>query len=222
MVYTLYGVPKSPMTKRAALYFHEKQVPFKFVPIDFHAGEHKSDEFLAKQPFGQTPYLDDEGFALFETRAIGRYIASKHAGQGTPLIPTGEKEIAKFEEAMSIETSNFDVHAYGAIAEGVYKHLLSKGAGDPDPTIVKGFMDTLGTKLDAYDKILSKQKYLAGDSVTLADLNHLSYGSMFPLLKQDTLDNPSRPNVARWWKELEGRSAWQAVKDGVTGGRETY
>lgn len=100
-------------------------------------------------------------------------------------------------------------------------------------------MDTLGTKLDAYDKILSKQKYLAGDvsatchltypylmsgqqSVTLADLNHLSYGSMFPLLKQDTLDNPSRPNVARWWKELEGRSAWQAVKDGVTGGRETY
>ena len=213
MVYTIYGVNLSTCTKRVAVIFHEKKVPFKFVSVDFSSGEHKSAEFMAKQPFGQVPYIDDDGFVLFESRAIGRYIASKHAGQGTPLIPTGEKALAKFEEALSIETSNFDAYAYRAVAEGVFKEMFHRGT--PDPAVVKGFMDVLSNKLDAYEKILSKQKYLAGDLITLADLNHLPYGSMLPLLKSDTLDNPARPHVARWWKELQERPSWQAVKDGV-------
>jgi hypothetical protein len=57
MVLTLYGNPQSTCTKRVATVFQEKQVPFKFVSIDFAKGEHKAPEFVAKQPFGQVPYL---------------------------------------------------------------------------------------------------------------------------------------------------------------------
>lgn len=64
---------------------------------------------------------DDDGFILYESRAICYYIASKYADQGTPLIPTDLKGIALFHQAASIEAFNFNTHAESAIAEMVYK-----------------------------------------------------------------------------------------------------
>lgn len=54
------------------------------------------------------PLLIDGDFVLFESRAIARYIALKYAHQGPPLIPMGLKEQAIFEQAVSIETSQFE------------------------------------------------------------------------------------------------------------------
>ena len=99
-------------------------MPFEFVNIDFMKGEHKSPEYLKKQPFGQVPYIvEDDGFVLYESRAIGRYIATKYHGQGTPLIPepSDAKATALFEQALSIETSNFDAFASPIAYEKVLK-----------------------------------------------------------------------------------------------------
>lgn len=57
MVLTLYGAPQSTCTQRVALVLTEKEVPFKLVPINFAKGEHKAPGFIAKQPFGQVPYI---------------------------------------------------------------------------------------------------------------------------------------------------------------------
>lgn len=56
--YKLYGIPMSLCTRRCALVFKEKNVPYELVPVDVMKGEHKSPEYLAKgQPFGKIPYL---------------------------------------------------------------------------------------------------------------------------------------------------------------------
>ena len=68
MVLKLYGNPISPCTKRVAMVLHEKHVPFELVPIDFTKGEHKRAAFVAVQPFGQVPYLDDDGFITITGR----------------------------------------------------------------------------------------------------------------------------------------------------------
>src|SRR5277367_2663757 len=73
---------------------------------------HKPNLFYIQQ--------DDDGFILYESRAICRYIARKYASQGTPLIPTELKAEALFEQAASIETSYFK-HASAAVHEGVAK-----------------------------------------------------------------------------------------------------
>ena len=59
MVLKLYGSPMSTAVsvRLVALVLHEKQVPFELVPIDFFKKEHKSPEYLEKQPFGQVPYI---------------------------------------------------------------------------------------------------------------------------------------------------------------------
>ncbi|KAG6862130.1 hypothetical protein C0991_011546, partial [Blastosporella zonata] len=65
----------------------------------------------------------------------------------------------------------------------------------PDQAVFEKHIANLGPKLDAYDVILSKQKYVAGDEFTLADLFHLPYGWLLAAAGSQILYDESRPNV---------------------------
>ncbi|TFK27956.1 glutathione S-transferase [Coprinopsis marcescibilis] len=208
MVLTLYGNPISTCTKRVAVVLHEKKAHFEFIVLDFAKGEHKAPEFLEKQPFGQVPYLDDDGFIIYESRAISRYIAEKYAGQGRELIPKDLKNKALFEQAASIETSNFDPYVSGIVFEKLLKGL------QPNEEIVKAHTEKLEGKLAAYDKILASHKYLAGDEPTLADLFHLPYGARLLAAGNSSIDK--FPNVKRWWDDLTSEPSWKVVAEGVS------
>ena len=122
---------------------------------------------------------------LFESRAIARYIEAKYAKQGTPLVPTELKAVALFEQAASIETADFDPSASALTYEKVFKKcdifylwqydvwgrltrsLFSRYLGlQTDEARAKEHLDKLNTKLDAYEAILTKQKYLGGNVST--------------------------------------------------------
>ncbi|KAJ2923723.1 hypothetical protein H1R20_g13374, partial [Candolleomyces eurysporus] len=206
MVLTLYGHPSSTCTQLVATVFHEKQVPFELKVISFEKGEHKSANFLAKQPFGQ----DDDGYIIYESRAIARYIEEKFAGQGTTLIPKDLKAKGQFEQAASVEASNFDPYVTALYFEKILKPYMGL---TPDEATFNALIKKLEAKLDVYDQILSKQKYLGGDEFTAADLFHLPYGSLLPTIGSNAIE--SRPNVAKWFKSLQDRPSWQAVKDGI-------
>ena len=122
MVLKLYGNPHSTCTNRVRTVAEELGVPLELVTIDFAKGEHKAPEFVAVQPFGQVPYLDDDGFKLFESRAISRYLALKHGGIGKLIPdPADLKKTALFEQAVSIEVSNFDAFAAQLAWENIFK-----------------------------------------------------------------------------------------------------
>ncbi|KAF7762470.1 hypothetical protein Agabi119p4_9063 [Agaricus bisporus var. burnettii] len=210
MVIKLFGGSTSTCTTRVATVLHEKKIPFEFHPVDWAKAEHKSAEFKAKQPFGQMPYIDDEGFILYESRAICRYLEDKYPNQGTKLVPSDIRHRALFEQGASIETSNFDAMASPLVYEVVFKAFMGQTA---DPARVEELKTSLAAKLDVYDEILSKQKYIAGENVTLADLFHLPYGSLLAPAGINLIQE--RPHVARWFNELQNRPSWQAIKDGV-------
>ncbi|KAF9001506.1 hypothetical protein BDQ17DRAFT_1327168 [Cyathus striatus] len=194
--------------------------PFEFHNIDLKKGEQKSPKH---QPFGVVPYIvnqstttryfsdwnlsvffqDDEGFILYESRAISRYIATKYASQGTQdLIPQSDmKKQVLFEQAASIEVSNFDPYALPVVRGGLFKKMFGL---IPDLEIYNKNAETLTAKLDIYDNILSKQKYMAGDSLTLAD----------PPTPQSPI-TPLRPDPAWWFNDIKSRPAWKAVENDV-------
>jgi glutathione S-transferase len=175
-------------------------------------------------------WQEDDGFVLFESRAIARYIAAK---ANSPLLPTGDAhEAALFDQAESIEISNFYPFASGIVYQRVFAPMLGK---QTDEARVAELANTLEAKLSGYEAILSKQKYLAGDEITLADLSHLPHGVYLAPLKFDFLEDEAKfPHVARygvlhsrahhpywrpwdrWWKELTSRPSWLAVKDGIS------
>jgi glutathione S-transferase len=63
----------------------------------------------------------DDGFILYESRAICRYIEAKYPNQGISLVPTGLQPNALFEQAASIEQSDFDPPASGIVFETIFK-----------------------------------------------------------------------------------------------------
>ncbi|KAG1831944.1 glutathione S-transferase [Suillus subalutaceus] len=209
----LYGFPSTTCTRFVALICKEKNIPYELIHVNLAKGEQKQPAFTAIQPFGQIPYIDDEGFILYESRAIARYLIKKYPNEGTPLIPSDPKAEALFEQAASIEAFNFTAFVAPIIAEKVFNPYFGL---PPNEERVSELLASLLPKLDAYDFILSKQKYLAGDSVTLADLAHLPYGTAFYELGADFAEVfDSRPNLVRWWKDISNRPAWLAVKDGA-------
>ncbi|KAL1942975.1 hypothetical protein VTO73DRAFT_4646 [Trametes versicolor] len=154
----------------------ELNVPYKFVHIDTSKREHKSLAFSAVQPFGHVPYIYDDGFKLYESRAIACYLALKYGCVGTLIPdPADLQKTVLLEQAASIETKNFDMYASGLAVESIFKKMFGV---EPDLALVQRLKTALEGKLDAYDVTLGKTKYLAGDDVTLADLLHFPYGAL--------------------------------------------
>lgn len=87
MVLTVHGSPYSTCSQRIFTVFAEKGVEHELVEVNLGVGEQKQAPHLKIQPFGRVPVLDDDGFLLYESRAIAKYVAKKYAGQGTKLIP---------------------------------------------------------------------------------------------------------------------------------------
>ncbi|KAG6919675.1 hypothetical protein DXG01_002618 [Tephrocybe rancida] len=206
MVLKLYAFSQSTNSRRAALILLEKDVPFELIDVDRVNNEHKGAEMLIRmrKRFDlNDAQEEDDGFVLFESRAIGRYIATKYAEQGTKLLPTDPKEIALFEQAASIEITNFDPLASAIFFENVYKPRVGL---TPNKEVVEQQIKKLDAKLDAYDAILSKQKYLAGDELTLADLHHLPFALGLYQGGVDIID--TKPNVARMSPESAPYGTW--------------
>ena len=125
MVLKLHGYAFSTCTARVATVLREYNIPFELIEVDLSKAEHKSEAFMKIQPFGQVPYIDDNGFKLYESRAIARYIATKYrANVKASLMPdaaTETERYSKFEQAASIELSKFDPYASIAALELVIK-----------------------------------------------------------------------------------------------------
>ncbi|TDL17178.1 glutathione S-transferase [Rickenella mellea] len=192
MVLKLIGARMSINTRRVAVVCKELKLPYELVPVDMANAEHKSPAYLEKQPFGQVPIIDDDGFNLFESRAICRYLVRKY-GKGSTLIPSDLHKQALFEAAASVEQNNFEPYRAAELQKA------------------------FAVKLKGYEAVLGKHKYLAGEEITIADLFHLPYGNFITdRLQIDSLTSiESTPMVARWWDDITSRPSWQAVKDGA-------
>ncbi|KAF7325232.1 Glutathione S-transferase F11 [Mycena kentingensis (nom. inval.)] len=201
-----------------------KNIPFEHVLVDFPAKQHKTPEYLDKlHPFGQIPVVtnlkDDDGFILQESRAIARYLASKYTGpeHGPALIPPKDdlQAMARFEAAMSWEVMNMYPTGLKVAMETVFK---TRAGLEVDLTAVAEKVAEFEAKLDGYERVLSKTKYLAGDEMTLADLVHLQLAPVFtgkiPGVPAEVMINEKRPNVARWWKEVSGNPTWAKLVEG--------
>ncbi|KAF7290402.1 hypothetical protein HMN09_01298200 [Mycena chlorophos] len=219
MVLKLYCAPVLGVRSSGAivaLVLAEKQIPFENVPIEFLEMEHKSPEHLARHPFGQVPVIDDDGFVLYESHAICRYLAEKYPEKGPKLVPGPDaslQERALFEQASSVERANFSGIA-GLLQTETF---IKPRSGLPvDHAAVERALVQLGAKLDVYEQILSKQKYIGGDEVSLVDLFHLA--PMTALLGDGSVDvdvmvGERRPNVARWWNALSTRPGWVRLQE---------
>ena len=196
----IYGHPMSTCTRKVLMTVAENEMPFEFSVVDFATGAHKKEPHLARQPFGRIPAIDDDGFELFESRAICRYLDQKSKKK---LIPTDGKAVAKMEQWISIETSEFTPN----VMKFVYKFIFQRPQED---SVMETATKGLDASLTVLEKQLAQSPYLVGKDLTLADVCFMPYFEY--AMKTPASDIIAKyPNVVAWWNRVSERPTWKKV-----------
>ncbi|KAJ4802145.1 Glutathione S-transferase [Rhynchospora pubera] len=204
MAMKVYGVTLSSNVVRPIAALNEKGLEYELCPVDLSTGAHKKPEFLALNPFGQIPAFQDGDVAIFESRAISRYIATKYKESGGDLLPV-TVSCAQLETWLQVESSQFNPSISEINFELTIKPMIGMTT---DMSNVEKKAEKLSAVLDVYEAHLAKNKYIAGDAFTLADLNHMP--DIYLLLKSAKADLiTSRPHVKAWWDDISARPAWK-------------
>ncbi len=170
------GLRGSLRTRAVLATLEELALPYEFVTIDF--AKMKSQEFLAKQPWGKVPVLEDgSDFQLYESRAIIRYLVNAYDRTGA-LYPAEPKARAVVDQWISIEQSYYVV-ANELIGELFFGPMSGKTANEAK---VKDLEVQLAKVLEVMDKHLSKSKFIGGDRFTIAGTYFFTYGALFVLV----------------------------------------
>jgi glutathione S-transferase len=178
----------------------ETNAPYELTVVDFGKGEHKQPAHVRRQPFGRIPALEDDGFEMFESRAMCRYINRKAGGH---LVPDDLKAYARMEQWISIETSEFSAHAMKFVYHDIFKR-------PQEPAVLEAATKALETTCATMDKQLAQTPFIAGDTFTLADIGfmpYLEYG--MGTSAKATLSN--HRHLATWWNRISERPTWQKV-----------
>ena len=196
----IFGHPLSTCTRKVLMTLAETGTSHELTVIDFAKGEHKAEPYLARQPFGQLPALDDDGFVLYESRAISRYINDKAKG---PLVPTDLRARALTEQWISVETSNFTPHAM----KFVYHYIFQR---KQDEAVLSAATEALQKCLTVMERQLATTPHLAGEAFTLADICYMPYIDY-------VMSTPGKeifaafPHVMAWWNRVSERPTWRKV-----------
>ncbi|XP_066367265.1 glutathione S-transferase 1-like [Miscanthus floridulus] len=201
----LYGATVSWNVTRCVVALEEAGAEYQIVPIDFATAEHKSPDHLARNPFGQVPAFQDGDLHLWESRAICKYVARKHKPD---LLREGNlKESAMMEVCLEVEANQYTA----ALNPILYQCLVSPMfGGTTDQKVVEENLEKLKKVLEVYEARLAKHKYLAGDFLSLADLNHVSV-TLCLLATPHASVFDAYPHVKAWWDGLMARPSVQKV-----------
>jgi glutathione S-transferase len=161
----VYGIPGSPFLRSVEIGLHEKGVDYELHPLA--PGEHKAPEHLSRHPFGRVPAFDHDGFAVYETQAILRYLDDVFPAP--PLTPGNPQQRARMNQVIGIIEWYFFPKASAPIA---FNRIIGpKLLGIPgDEAAIADALPMAETCFAVFDGILGDKDYLVSDSLSIADI----------------------------------------------------
>jgi glutathione S-transferase len=201
----IYGHPGSTCTRKVLTTLAEKGQEAELVLVDVMKGEQKAPEHLARHPFGVIPAIEDNGFSMYESQAIMRYLDEKLPG--TSLQPRDLEERAQMNQFLSIEQCYFAAPAVRIAIQMLVGRMSGKA---PDMAIVEAAKIEAAKALDVAEQTLAGQEYLAGSSFSLADIGWMPYVQYIIQSGVEAMIT-DRPNVAVWWQRVSARPSWKKI-----------
>jgi glutathione S-transferase len=170
----IHGIPGSPYVRMPLLACEEKGAPYRLAAMEF--GKTKTPEHLARQPFGRIPYMEHDGFWLYEAQAIIRYI--DQAFEGPSLTPADPKAQARMNQVMGI----IDWYVMPSISMGIgFNRVVKPIFGLPvDEAVVAAAVPQAKVCVAALEDLLADQAYFGGGEVSLADLMAVAHLDLLP------------------------------------------
>jgi glutathione S-transferase len=161
-------------------YLEELGLPYEYISLDLSAGDHRKPEFLAVNPMGKVPALNDGDYQIWESGAILLYLADRYGK--TPPNPESRATQAQWV-----------LFANATLALAIF---LDDRRDKELPKL-----------LPSLDRILQQQPFLTGDTLTVADIavaSYLNYGRQLM-----SLDYSAYPAMMGYLERLGQREAFQ-------------
>ena len=197
----VYGPAGSTYVWSARLALAEKGVAHQLVPVPF--GAHREKEHLARQPFAKVPAFEHDGFALYETQAIMRYVDERFAG--APLQPEDVFEFSRMNQLIGI----CDAYAWPAIAGGILvNRMLKPRLGEaPDEKAIAAALPQAKLCLAEIDRLAEDNPFLAGEHLSLADLLAFPLLYYFARVPEGEAPFAEHPKLRAWLTRIDGRQS---------------
>jgi len=198
----LYNFPKSGHAHRIELMLSLLNLPTELVFVDLAKGAHKQPDFLALNPFGQVPVIDDNGTVIADSNAILVYLAKKY-DNGT-WLPEEPAAAARVQRWLSVAAGPL---AFGPAAARLV--TVFGAAFNTDEVIARAH-----TLLKVIDAELATAPFLAGSTPTIADIANYSYIAHAP---EGNVSLEPYANVRSWLARIESLPGFVAMPRTVIG-----
>jgi glutathione S-transferase len=201
----IYGWKRSRAI-RCIWTLQELGLEYEQVPLNPHAGETRTPDYLTLNPSGKIPTLVHDDFVLTESMAINYYLATAFPGT---LLPKNSRELAKLQQWTSWAITELEPPMVAIMREGRRNaEQIDKGRIESWKSEVHQLVSGI---LEPH--LASQSQILSGPAFTLADLNVASVVSSMPLLG---LELTGHPKVAVWLQRCFARPAWQRAQEKST------
>jgi glutathione S-transferase len=197
----LYCHPLSGNSRRVLLVATHLGIPLERVEVDLPNGEQRGSSHLARNPNGRVPVLDDDGFLLWESRAIMEYLADKTPGQTLlPSDPRGRADVSRwlFWCAGHMAPANTVL-----VLENFVKPRTGRATDPAEVARGEALVAQYAPILDAH---LAGKTWVTQDRLTLADF---SLAASFALAVPARLPISDYTNLRAWLGRVQELDAWQ-------------
>jgi len=203
MTIELYVFPPSPRAFKVMAVANHLGIDWTLRIVDLVKGDQRSPEFAALNPNMRMPVLKDGDYVLWESNAIGQYLAGKKAGSG--LLPADEKGRLDVTRWQFWDLAHWDPACAVFIFENVIKSAVLK-SGEPDPAAISKGSESFHRAAKILDGQLKGKNFVIGDHLTLADF---SLGAVMNLASMAKFPVEPYTEIARWHGILRSLPAWQ-------------
>jgi glutathione S-transferase len=196
----LYFHPMSHNSRRARSVALHVGAAHETIVVDVPTGAHKKPEFLKINPMGMIPVIDDDGFTLGESTAIGIYLAEKTKSE---ILPTDLKARAEVMGWLSWDQCHWNPTCSTVIFERVFKKMFG---GTTDEKAVEVALEKFNRYAAVLDARLADRDFIGGAKVTLADF---ACASALTMAVPAKLPLESYKNITRWFAQMDTVPGWK-------------
>ncbi len=199
----IWGRVNSVNVKKALWACEELGLKYERIDAGMQFGVNKTPEYLGMNPTGLVPTIDDDGFRLWESHTIVRYLAAKH-GMGT-LCPSDLRERADAERWMDW------AFTFQNAMRAVFWGLIRTPAEKRDAkAIEEGRLKSNQLAADVLERSLAQKAYVCGAKFTMGDI---PIGCEVQRWMRCSIERPRLPAVEAWFERLRERPAFRSIVD---------
>jgi glutathione S-transferase len=201
----VHGVPGSPYVRAVLLTLEEKSAPYTLAAMAPSAL--KQEPHLSRHPFGRIPAFEHDGWPLYETRAIMRYVDA--VAPGPKLQPEWPREAARMEQLMNIADWYLMPQVSATIT---FNRVVAPRFNRPvDEDKVAQAIPNAKLCIGEIARLLDSQTWMAGEKISLADLLLAAHLSMLALAPEGAEILRGHDNLRTWLGRIEARPSMQAT-----------